>query len=46
MISASEAPDLRRMHIVAGATGIVVNTHAIRKDDVLEAAGLPNFAVL
>lgn len=46
VIAASEPLDLRRMHIVAGATGIVVSTHAIGKDDVLEAAGLPNFAVL
>lgn len=46
VIAASELLDLRRMHIVAGATGIVVSTHAICKDDVLVAAGLPNFAVL
>lgn len=31
---------------MAGVTGIVVRTHAICKDDVLVAAGLPNVAVL
>ena len=38
VVAASGPLDLWRMHILAGATGIVVSTHAIGKDDVLEAA--------
>lgn len=43
---AFEGLELEGVDPVAGKIGVVVDTKTVRKDDVLEAAGLPNVFVL